>query len=73
MGRRGLKIYLKRGGERRGDYLKREGINTLCELSNMLKPKEGSGWFAILIDVKYLPAIINFLGLNDEDPGFRQI
>ena len=28
----GLKIFLKEGGgDQRGDYLKRGGINTLCE------------------------------------------
>ena len=37
--------------------------------NDMLKPKEWSGWFTILISVKYLPGIINFLGLSDENSG----
>ena len=44
-----------------------QGLSVDYGSNDMLKLKEWSGWFASLISVKYLPAIINFLGLSDED------
>ena len=38
---------------------------------NMLK--EWSGWFAILIGIKYLTVFINFLGLSDEDSSSKYL